>query len=70
MNLKKTAVETNVGFNARSGTFCGTVMVILLQVQSSELLKTILLASIGAVVSFIISHLLKWLVKAYKRKKS
>ena len=47
-----------------SGTFTGTLLVLLTQITSPELLKTIMLAAVGAVVSFIasgiIKHFLKW----------
>ena len=47
-----------------SGTFTGTLLVLLMQITSPELLKTIILAAVGALVSFIasgiINHFLKW----------
>ena len=42
-----------------SGTFTGTLLVLLTQITSPELLKTIILAALGAVVSFIASCIIK-----------
>jgi hypothetical protein len=54
--------------NIRSGTIGGTVLVLLLQLTTSEMLKTAVLAAIGAAVSFIVSLLLKWLVRKLKNR--
>jgi hypothetical protein len=48
------------------GTVSGTVLTVAVNVGSSDVLKTVILASLGAVVSFSVSLLLKWLVKKIK----
>ena len=60
----------NNGYYAHStkaGTFGGTLLVVLLQIQTAELLKTAVLAAIGAAVSFSVSLILRWVIR-YLRK--
>ena len=45
------------------GTVSGTVLTIMVNIGSSDIFKTIVLAAIGAVVSFFTSLFLKWVVK-------
>lgn len=49
------------------GTAGGTFLSIIPNIQSEDIVKTIVLASVGAVVSFVISLLLKSLQR--KRRK-
>jgi hypothetical protein len=49
------------------GTAGGTFLSIAPNLQSEDILKTVLLASIGAIVSFIISMLLKFFIKKYRK---
>jgi hypothetical protein len=55
--------------SARMGTAGGTLLVMLLQLNSSELIRTSVLAAIGAIVSFVVSLALKWLVRQIRMKK-
>jgi mannitol-specific phosphotransferase system IIBC component len=48
------------------GTAGGTLLVILLNISREELLKTIVLAAIGAAVSFFISMILRLVVRKIK----
>lgn len=48
------------------GTVSGTVLTVLVNIGSSDILKTVILAALGAVVSFSVSLLLKWIVKRLK----
>ncbi len=56
--------------NIESGTIMGTVsgtgLTVLVNIGSSDIIKTVILAVLGAVVSFSVSVLLKWLVKRFK----
>ena len=63
-------METNYpsDFSTRAGTTGGTLLVVLLQISTDELAKTSVLAAVGAVVSFSVSLLLKYLFR-YVRKK-
>lgn len=45
------------------GTTAGTVLIVLANISSQDYIKTIVLAIIGAVVSFYVSQLLKWLTR-------
>lgn len=62
-------MESNAyyGQSTRAGTFGGTLLVVLLQVQTAELLKTAILAALGAAVSFCVSLVLRWIIRKVKR---
>ena len=49
------------------GTVSGTGLTLLANIGSSDLLKTAVLAAIGAVVSFCVSVSLKWLAKKLRK---
>ena len=49
------------------GTASGTLLSIVPNILSEDILKTIILAAVGALISFIISLLLKGLTK-FKKK--
>ena len=49
------------------GTVSGTVLTVAVNIGSSDILKTVILAAIGAVVSFGVSMLLKSLGKRYRK---
>ena len=51
----------------RTGTAAGTLLSILPNLFSEDILKTIVLAALGATVSFVVSLLLKWIIK-FKNK--
>ena len=63
---------TNHLFNmdTRMGTWSGTLLVVLATISAGEFMKTMILAAVGAVVSFMVSWLLKWSVSRYKRKRN
>jgi mannitol-specific phosphotransferase system IIBC component len=48
------------------GTVSGTVLTIAVNVGSSDIIKTVILAALGAIVSFSVSVLLKWILKKMK----
>jgi len=54
--------------NQSAGTFGGTILAFVGVVDPSDMLKTAVLAAIGAVVSFIVSTILKRLFKSKKKK--
>ena len=47
------------------GTIGGTLLVILLQIHDTDVIKTCILAAIGAVVSYLVSLCMKWLFKCF-----
>ncbi len=49
------------------GTVSGTGLTVLANIGSSDIFKTVVLAAIGAVVSFCVSVSLKWLVKRFRK---
>lgn len=55
--------------DTKHGTAGGTLLIILANIRSADIIKTIVLAAIGAVVSFAVSLLLKQLMKKRKTDK-
>jgi len=53
--------------DVKNGTIGGTLLVFFANINSSELLKTVLMAAVGAAVSFSVSFLLK-LITDFARK--
>lgn len=51
----------------KRGTAGGTLLTILGNISSEDVLKTIILAAVGAVVSFAVTFLLKKLLKRIKK---
>jgi hypothetical protein len=49
------------------GTAGGTFLSVVPNLHSEDVLKTIILAALGAVVSFLISLLLKFFIKKHKK---
>ena len=50
-----------------AGTAGGTLLSIFATIQSGDVTKTIVLATVGAVVSFVVSLGLKWVTKKVLR---
>jgi hypothetical protein len=55
------------GNHTLKGTAGGTFLSVLPNLHSEDVLKTIILAALGAIVSFLISMLLKYLIKKHKK---
>lgn len=53
---------------AKAGTCTGTLVIILANINSSDVFKTAVLAGIGAAVSFAVSLFLKVLVRWLKQR--
>lgn len=49
------------------GTVSGTGLTVLANIGSSDILKTVILAAVGAVVSFCVSVSLKWIIRKFRR---
>ncbi len=62
--------EPMPGSGTRTGTIGGTLLVVFIQINFDELLKTAVLAAIGASMSFLVTLGLKWLVWKVKQKRS
>ncbi len=61
--------DHQIASGTKAGTVGGTLLSVVINLDSSDILRTIILATVGAIVSFSISVLLKWMVKAFKRKR-
>lgn len=61
------STHNNIESGTILGTVSGTVLTVAVNMGSSDVLKTVILAALGAVVSFSVSVLLKWLVRRFKR---
>jgi mannitol-specific phosphotransferase system IIBC component len=53
--------------STKAGTAGGTLLTIFANISSADVLKTIILAAIGAAVSFIVTIFLKALIKRMKK---
>lgn len=60
-------IETATNGHVYAGTFGGFMLSVFSSVFINDLLRTIILAAIGAIVSFIVSMSLKYLFKRFKR---
>jgi len=49
------------------GTVSGTVLTVAWNISSADIIKTVILAAIGAVVSFCVSVSLKWIAKRFRK---
>ncbi|MEO8769977.1 MAG: hypothetical protein ABI402_07825 [Ferruginibacter sp.] len=54
--------------NTKTGTLCGTMLVLLFKLNSEDLAVSAVLAATGATVSFLVSVLLKYLWGRIRRK--
>jgi hypothetical protein len=52
---------------SKAGTAGGIITIILVNINSGEILKTIVLAAVGAVVSFTVSICLKWIIRRLRK---
>jgi hypothetical protein len=62
----KIYLEMESNNSLQIGTASGTLLSVVPNIVSEDIVKTIILAGIGAMVSFTISLLLKWLLKIKK----
>lgn len=53
--------------SAKAGTIGGTLLTIVANIRSEDLVKTGILAAVGAVVSFGVTMFLKFLIRRSKR---
>lgn len=58
----------NVHSGTKAGTAGGTLLSVLSQIHSGDVVQTCVLAAVGATVSFVVSLLLKWGVEVIKVK--
>jgi hypothetical protein len=53
--------------STKAGTIGGTLLTILVNIDGADLVKTGILAAVGAIVSFSVTRLLKFLIKLFKK---
>jgi hypothetical protein len=53
--------------STKAGTAGGTLLTIFVNIKSEDLLKTGILAAVGAVISFSVTLFLKFLIKRFKK---
>lgn len=51
-----------------AGTIGGTILAILPQLNSLDVVRTVILAAVGAVASFLVTQLCKWMWNRIKSK--
>lgn len=61
------STHNNIESGTILGTVSGTALTVAVNINSPDILKTVILAALGAVVSFGMSVFLKWLVKRFKK---
>ena len=66
-DTKQKAVTANGHGGTVAGTAGGTLLTIFANIHSEDVVKTTVLAVIGAAASFTISLLLKWIAKKLRR---
>ncbi|QCX52474.1 hypothetical protein FGE20_01290 [Elizabethkingia sp. JS20170427COW] len=54
--------------STKVSTAFGTILTIFVNIQTEDLIKTILLATIGGISSFIVTLLVKFLIRNIKSK--
>ena len=53
--------------STKAGTIGGTLLTILVNINGADLVKTGILAAVGAVVSYLVTLFLKFLIKLFKK---
>ena len=62
-------VDFHISTSTKTGTFVGAVLNVAWHINQEDLMTTTVLASVGAVVSFTVSLLLKLIVDYLRNKK-
>ncbi len=66
--MLRTMADQNGHFGTIAGTIGGTLTSFIASVDMGDLVRTSILAVVGAVVSFTVSVLLKWLVRSRRKR--
>jgi len=56
------------GTSQRAGTVGGLALVLLVQLESAEILKTVILAAVGATSSYLVTLTVKFLLRRCRQK--
>jgi hypothetical protein len=60
-------MEQHFDNTTKAGVATGTVLTVLENISSQDLVKTTLLAAVGAFVSFIATLILKYIIQRFKK---
>ena len=60
------AAGHHIGNDTILGTASGTALTVFVNIGSADIMKTVILAAIGAVVSFCVTLVLKWLGRRWR----
>ena len=60
-------MEQHFDHTTKAGVATGTVLTVLENISSQDLVKTTLLAAVGAFVSFIATLILKYIIQRFKK---
>jgi hypothetical protein len=63
------SANQHIGSGTILGTVSGTALTVWMNIGSSDMIKTVVLAAVGALVSFSVSLGLRWLANRFKWKK-
>lgn len=66
-NLENSSPMVSEDVSIRSGIVWGTFLSILPGITSVDILRTVVLAIVGAIVSFLATKVLKWFVNRRKK---
>lgn len=61
--MTRSVMEPTVHSPALLGTMAGTLLTIAVNASSEDYLRTVVLGAVGAVSSFIVSALLRWVLR-------
>lgn len=68
MQWKAAIPNVQTDYTTARGTIGGTLLTLFATIDVQDYVKTIILASVGAIVSFVVSKFLKWCWDKFKRK--
>lgn len=57
------------GTSQRAGTVGGLALVLFVQLESAEILKTVILAAVGATTSYLVTLTVKFLLRRCRQKR-
>jgi mannitol-specific phosphotransferase system IIBC component len=68
MRAYRLAAMTPLSGNALAGVAGGTLLSFVASIQYADLAEAVVLSALGAVVSFVVSALLAWVVKKVSKR--
>jgi len=66
--MSRPGVMPQLSTNPHAGTAGGTLLSLWTAILHADLTETILLSALGAIVSFLVSALLQWIVKKVSKR--